>query len=81
MRSLGAVKDRAGRSGVGISFIPAHAPMFRLVLIISPRTGELLGTEEILIKDSPDIGFTAPAIMSFTAILQSRYTDAVGPTD
>ncbi|MET0888254.1 MAG: CU044_5270 family protein [Mycetocola sp.] len=79
VRLLGAVTDRAGRAGVGISLIPADAPQFRLVLIISPTTGKLLGTEDILIKDDPEVGVEAPAIYSFTAIMKSEYTDARGP--
>jgi hypothetical protein len=79
VRLLGSVKDRAGRSGVGISLIPENAPQFRLVMIISAETGQLLGTEDILIKDDPTAGVEAPAIYSFTAILDARYTRATGP--
>lgn len=81
LRSLGTVKDRAGRPGIGISLIAKEHPAFRKVLIISSETGQLIGSEEILIKPVPDITFTPPAIMSFTAILESRYTNAVGPKD
>jgi hypothetical protein len=79
VRTLGTVEDRAGRRGVGISLIPVDAPRFRSVLIISPTTGELLGTEDILIKDYPDAGVEAPAIYSFTAILESRYVTEPQP--
>jgi hypothetical protein len=79
IRLLGSVEDRAGRSGVGISLIPKDAPQFRLVMIISAETGQLLGTEDILIKDDPTAGVEAPAIYSFTAILEARYTRATGP--
>lgn len=79
MRSLGSVKDRAGRAGIGISFIPVDSPQFRKVLIISPETGQLLGTEDILIKDDPDLKLETPAIYSFTAILDTRYTRVFGP--
>lgn len=79
LRSLGSVKDRAGRSGIGISLIPADSPQFRKILVISPTTGRLLGTEEILIKNDPDVGIKAPAIYAFTAILEARYVDDRGP--
>ncbi|MCW2829601.1 MAG: hypothetical protein JWP31_293 [Aeromicrobium sp.] len=79
-RSLGSVDDRAGRDGVGISLIPSDAPQFRRVLIISRDTGQLLGTEDILIKDDPSVGVEAPAIYAFTAYLESRYTRRTGPT-
>ncbi|WP_456695899.1 CU044_5270 family protein [Aeromicrobium sp. P5_D10] len=81
LRLLGAVTDRAGRPGIGISLISVGSPQFRQVLIISPTTGQLLGTEVILIKDDPDVGVKAPAIYSFTAILESEYTTARGPKD
>ncbi|WP_157439340.1 CU044_5270 family protein [Aeromicrobium sp. Root344] len=79
MRSLGSVKDRAGRAGIGISFIPADSPQFRRVLIISSETGQLIGTEDILIKKDPDLKLESPAIYSFTAILDTRYTRVFGP--
>ena len=81
MRSLGAVKDRAGRQGIGISFIPIDAPQFRRVLIISPQNGQLLGTEDILIKSDPNVDLRTPAIYGFTAILSAQYTHDRGPTD
>lgn len=80
MRSLGSVKDRAGRAGLGISFIPVDSPQFRRVLIISPDTGQLLGTEDILIKKDPEFKLETPAIYSFTAIMDTRYTRVFGPS-
>jgi hypothetical protein len=72
-RSLGAVKDRVGREGVGISLIAAKRPEYRLMLIADPKTGRLLGTEQILISSVEGLKINAPAIMSFTAILESTY--------
>lgn len=74
-RSLGEVKDRAGRTGIGISLIAADRPEFRQVLIADPKTGRVLGTEEILISPVDGIALKVPAIMSFTAILESKYID------
>lgn len=73
LRLLGDVKDRAGRDGTGISLIPEDEFQTRFVLIISPRTGQLLGSENILIKTTPDLDVQAPAIISFRAILDSRF--------
>lgn len=81
VRLLGSVKDRAGRTGIGISLISVDSPQFRQVLIISPKTGQLLGTEDILIKDDLESGVKAPAIYSFTAILKAEYTKDRGPND
>lgn len=72
-RSLGSVTDRAGRPGIGISVISSDAPEFRSVLVISPSTGQLLGTEVILIKTNTELGLKAPAINSFSAILAAEY--------
>lgn len=75
IRLLGEVKDRAGRAGIGISLIAAKRPEFRQVLIADPKTGRLLGSEEILIAPVEGISLKVPAIMSFTAILESKYVD------
>lgn len=74
VRLLGAVDDRAGRSGIGFSLIPDDEPQTRFVLIVSPATGQLLGSENILIKPDQDSDVKPPAITSFTAFLDSRYT-------
>lgn len=75
-RLLGKVKDRAGREGTGISLISDQDPNYRNVLIISPDTGELLGSEVILIKTLPKVDLRAPAITSFTAFLESEYSES-----
>ncbi|MET0449589.1 MAG: CU044_5270 family protein [Aeromicrobium sp.] len=74
-RSLGKVEDRAGRDGVGISLIADERPQSRYVLIADPGTGALLGSEEILISSVDDLKIDAPAILSFTAILESDHRD------
>lgn len=74
-RSLGKVVDRAGRAGIGISLIDRARPESRYILIADPDTGRLLGTEEILISSVADLEIDAPAIMSFTAILDASHVD------
>lgn len=66
--SLGTVEDRAGRNGLAISFVPDQRPQYRFILIGSTETGQLLGTEEILIKADPDLSVKPPAVISFTTI-------------
>lgn len=78
-RLLGTVKDRAGRNGVGISLIHPTRPQYRLVYIVNPATGQLLGIEEILIKADAQLKLKAPAITRFTAFLESEFTDSSGP--
>lgn len=75
VRLLGRVEDRARRSGIGVSLIPKDEPETRYILIISPTTGQLLGSENILIKTTPKNDVKAPAIATFTAILDSRHTN------
>lgn len=79
-RSLGRVVDRARRAGVGIAYHSEFPGQSYLnILIISPRTGALLGTEMIALKSDPKIGFKAPAIFSYDAFLDSHYTRSRGP--
>lgn len=77
---LGKVTDRAGRPGIGIAFISDQAPQYREILIADPSTGALLGTEKVLIKNSPDLKVKAPAIANFTAFIEAEYTDQTGPS-
>ncbi|NRQ48524.1 CU044_5270 family protein [Aeromicrobium stalagmiti] len=72
-RTLGSVEDRVGRDGVGISLISSDRPEYRLVLIADPSTGDLLGSEQILIRSVPGLTIDAPAITSFSAILESEH--------
>ncbi|KAA1399579.1 CU044_5270 family protein [Aeromicrobium ginsengisoli] len=74
-RLLGAVKDRAGREGVGIAIVPADRANQRLVLIASPKTGQLLGFEVVLIKPDANLALKAPAILRFSAFLAAEHTD------
>ena len=77
LRLLGDVTDRLGRDGIGIAIVPPDSSQFRNVLIISPETGALLGTETVLIAEQQDLDLEAPAIFSFTAYVT---TELVGPS-
>lgn len=78
-RLLGRVEDRARRAGIGVSIVPAARSSHRYVMIISRTTGQLLGTEDILIKRQPELAIDAPAIMGFTAILSANYVATPPP--
>jgi hypothetical protein len=73
IRSLGNVKDRTGRDTVALSFIWDGAPEYRLVLLADPDTGQLVGSERILIKPSESSPVKPPAIQEFLAIVKSEY--------
>ena len=72
IRSLGTVKDRTGRDAVALSFIWEGAPEYRLVLLADPDTGQVVGSERILIKPSPSSPVKPPAIQEFTAIVKTE---------
>lgn len=75
VRSLGAVTDRVGRKGVGVSLFDRDDLDKRWILVISPKSGQLLGTEQILLEPSEDINHTVPAILEFTAIITAERTE------
>jgi hypothetical protein len=72
IRSLGTVKDRTGRDAVALSFIWEGAPEYRSVLLADPDTGQVVGSERILIKPSAESPVHPPAIQEFTAIVKSE---------
>jgi hypothetical protein len=73
VRSLGSVKDRTGREAVALSFIWDGAPEYRSVLLADPDSGQVVGSERILIKPSPGSPVSPPAIQEFRAIVTSDY--------
>jgi hypothetical protein len=72
IRSLGAVQDRTGQDAIALSFIWEGAPEYRQVLLADPTSGQLVGSERILIKPSPSSPVKPPAIQEFTAIVTSE---------
>ena len=72
IRSLGTVRDRTGREAVALSFIWDGAPEYRAVLLADPKTGQVVGSERILIKPSSSSPVKPPAIEEFSAIVTSE---------
>jgi hypothetical protein len=72
---LGKVKDRAGREAVAFT---AAAPgrNAQSIIFASPTTGQYLGDEMILIGDDPNFSFKAPAVLSYTMLLDARFVSA-----
>jgi hypothetical protein len=70
-RYLGDTKDRVGRDAVAFSAAGADSSR-RLILLADPTTGQFLGSEEILVQDSTELGLKAPAVLEFTALEASR---------
>jgi hypothetical protein len=73
LRSLGTVKDRTGRDAVALSFIWDGALEYRMILLADPKTGQVVGSERILIKPSPSSPVEPPAIADFFTIVKSEY--------
>jgi hypothetical protein len=73
VRYLGKVTDRAGRAGVAVAITLRSGE--RSVLIISPKTGQLLGAEDILLSGAPALHLTAyPAVLGYTIFLAEHWT-------
>ena len=72
IRSLGTVKDRTGRDAVALSFIWDGAPEYRAILLADPKTGQVVGSERILIKPSSSSPVKPPAIQEFFAVVTSE---------
>lgn len=68
---LGKTHDRLDRAAVAFS-LPGADPEYRLILFGDARTGALLGSETVLIRDSKELGLDAPAVTEFTAKVDSR---------
>jgi len=71
---IGQTRDRVGREGVGISLELRDSGPERLILIIDPKTGHLLGREDLLLGGGRELGITTPAIIGFTAYVSSGWT-------
>jgi hypothetical protein len=65
--TLGAVTDRVDRSAVAFTASPALGLGVRWVLLLDPRTGELLGAEKIVLSDTEGYEVPVPAVVAFTA--------------
>lgn len=68
---LGKTHDRLDRAAVAFS-LPGADPEYRLLLFADAKTGALLGSESVLVRDSKELGLHAPAVTEFTAIVDSR---------
>lgn len=72
IRSLGTVKDRTGRDCFALSFIWAGATQDRHVLLADADTGQIVGSETILIKPTTVVPVSPPAILDFATIVKSE---------
>jgi hypothetical protein len=73
---LGKSRDRLDREAVAFS-LPGADTSRRILLFADPDTGDLLGSEEVLIEDSAELGLDAPAVVEFTALVEARLVNDV----
>lgn len=66
----GETTDRLDRPAVAFTS-DASDDSRKLILLADPETGALLGSEEVLVRDSPELGLTAPAVVEFAALVES----------
>ena len=68
----GPVTDRAGRDALAVGFTSSYSGLpSRYLLLLDPRTGALLGTEELLTTDPGALDVEVPAVISYTVWLEA----------
>jgi hypothetical protein len=81
IKTLGTTTDRLGRRA-DVFVADALDPSQRILILGDPETGRYLGSETILVRPSPDLGFDPPAVTQFTAIVDStRISPSEVPDD
>lgn len=68
---LGTTTDRLNRPALALR-APSAGGRERTVILADPTTGALLGYERVLMEPDPNVGFNPPAVLSFTAVVDSR---------
>jgi hypothetical protein len=74
VRYLGRVMDRAGRIGDALAYTSRDGQE-RAVLIISPSTGQLLGWEDIFLRNPGALNLASyPAVAGYVSFLTEHWT-------
>jgi hypothetical protein len=69
----GATHDRAGRPGIALSVTSDNGGT-RDLLILDPRTGELLAYELTALRDPGALGITQPTVLDYHLFLAHNHT-------
>ena len=69
----GTTQDRAGRRGIALS-VNSDSGGTRDLLILDPRTGELLAYELTALRDPGALGITEPTVLDYHLFLAHTYT-------
>jgi hypothetical protein len=70
-------RDRAGRTGIALS-VTSDNGIGRDLLILDPRTGELLAFEMAAMRDPGRLGITEPTVLDYHLFLAHTHTAATG---
>lgn len=74
MQNMGTVTDRAGRPGDAVAFTDRQG-VERLVLIISPSSGRLIGWEDMFLRNPGGLSITTyPAVIGYVSFLTNGWT-------
>jgi hypothetical protein len=78
IRYMGLVRDRAGRLGQAVCVTATGAGRERLVLIISARTGMLLGEEDLMLANPGGLTIKSyPAVIGYITYLTNEWVGAI----
>jgi hypothetical protein len=76
VRLYGTVRDPVGRNGIAIGSDTSYGGRWRRLLIVDADSGGVLAKEELLTKTSDETGATPPAMLGYTAYLQTGNVDS-----
>ncbi|MGC4828873.1 CU044_5270 family protein [Micromonospora arida] len=73
----GTVTDRAGRTGEAFSIATdAHGLPTQYTMIVDPRSGALMGYEEVLTTTAGKLNLTIPSVITYRSYLTAEYAAA-----
>lgn len=81
LRSLGDTTDRLGRPAAAFAMLEGEDRdgASVLVLLVSPDTGRLIGTEEVDLYNQ-FLGITEPTVVTITLFVDAKHVAAIGDT-
>lgn len=67
----GRITDRGGHTGVALTFDTNSSGLpVRKLLVVDPRTGQLLSYEEVLTKSAGDLDVSIPSVLEYEIFLE-----------
>jgi len=74
LRLEGAVQDRAGRDGIGVSVDSDYSGLpTRYTVIVDPRDGRILAFEQMLTTTAGKLNVQVPGVVDYQLYLAARY--------